>query len=292
MTTALVFALLAPLVWGVMNVLDKYVVSKKVRHPIGFAIVAMLMNLLFGALLALFLDWSAVSLRDVLFPAAAGVLLGLEFFFYYFLLRKDDVSHLIGFVYVYPLLIVLLSFFFLNEVLNLAGYLGVFLILSGAVMLSLRVQKLKLRVGAWMIGMMVVIVASYEFLIKVATTELPVLNGVAIDAIAIGLTSVPLLFYSKTFRAFLAEVRNAKWAVATELLTFSAVACTYFAMEGLPATFVASVGAAQPLAVVALENIVARHVGRFEHDHKLLPKLGAIVSIVAGVALLYLSGIA
>ena len=110
----LIFAIISPFIWGFMNVLDKFVVSHRVKSPLSFTIVAGIVNLAIGIILALFLNWTNIAVNDLFFPAIAGLIFGSQFFLYYYLLGKEDVSNLIGFVYVYPIIVAILSFLFLN----------------------------------------------------------------------------------------------------------------------------------------------------------------------------------
>jgi hypothetical protein len=80
-----------------------------------------------------------------------------------------------------------------------------------------------------------------------------------------------------------------KWAFFSEALTFLAVFSIYFAMKGLKATFVSSISAIQPLAVIIFERIVHEKYGRITKDMELLPKLAAILLIVMGIGVLYIS---
>ena len=56
MVNPLLFAFLTPLFFALDNVLGKYVISRHVRQPIGFAVVAALPTIAFALLLAVFLD--------------------------------------------------------------------------------------------------------------------------------------------------------------------------------------------------------------------------------------------
>ena len=85
MNLALLFAFLSPLIWASVNVFDKYLVSHKVKYPLGYAMLAGFFYLLFGGILALFLDWDAITIEALLWPLLAGGLLGLQLYFYYIL---------------------------------------------------------------------------------------------------------------------------------------------------------------------------------------------------------------
>lgn len=287
MNYPLFFAILSPVIWGTMNILDKYVIANKVKRALGYAVVAGIVNLFLGIVLALFIDWSGMTAKDLLFPAIAGILLGLQLCFYFLILQKEDVSNLVGLIYTYPILIALLSYLFLNELLSLTAYIGIAITLAGTVILSVRIRKVGLLVGSW-IAIMVLLVAFYEFFIKIATINIPEMNGIAVNIIFTGLTVMPLLLDRKTRNGFLSELKNIKWALLNESLTFSAVFVTYFAMAGLSATIVATIGTLQPIIVVFLERIVNFFTGNMTKE-KLLPKLLPISMIVIGVILLYVS---
>ena len=289
MVTALVFALLTPWVWGFSNILDKYVIVHKVKNPLSFAVVAAVVNIVIGLVLAVFLDWSGVSFMDYLYPVIAGFLLGLQFYFYFLILQKEDVSHILGLVYVYPPLLAILSYIFLKEVIKPLGYVGAGVLLVGIFMLSLRIRKIKLNIGVWMIVSMVLLITGYEFFVKVATINIPTLNGIAISTVALGLTVLPALVSSKTRKGLFREMKNGLWAVLNECFTFMALFSVYFAMNGLPATVVASIGAIQPLTVLLIERGADNLFGKITKDHLLLPKLVPITLIVLGVILVYVS---
>src|SRR3989344_4198742 len=140
MLGAAVLAILSPLFWALMNTIDKYAISKKVKHPLGFVAVVGTVQLILGAMLAIFLDWNSISLNSIIFPIVAGILIGAQAYFYYFILQKEDVSYLVGLAYCYPVLVIAFSFMFLNEVLGPIAYLGAALIISCSLMISVRLR--------------------------------------------------------------------------------------------------------------------------------------------------------
>jgi len=284
----LIFAILSPFFWGLMNVLDKFVIMHKVKNPISFAFIAGMVHLAIGILLALFLGWHGFTIRELWPAALAGILLGSQFYFYYLMLAKEDVSNIIGFVYFYPIIISILSFLFLHEVLSVYSYIGMALIIAGVISLSIRTKKIKLKLGIWMIVSLIFVVALYEFFIKVSTINLPELNGIAVNSIFIGLALLPVLLHKKTRGCLAFELKNIKWAALNESFTFLGIATTYFAMKGLPATVVSSLAATQPLIVLFIEKAFHKAGLHICSDQKLAPKLISISLIVAGILLLYL----
>ena len=139
-----------------------------------------------------------------------------------------------------------------------------------------------------MIITLVIVVAVYEFLIKVATVNLPPINGMAINSIAVGISLIPVIFFNPLRKGIRYEVKNIPWVLGIESLTFFAIFTTYIAMAGLPATIVSSVAASQPLFVVLVEKGLGKIGIKISKDTALLPKLIPILLIVLGIVLLYL----
>lgn len=283
----LIFAIISPFIWGLVNILDKFVISHKVKNPLSFAVVAGIVALMIGVILSLFLDWKGIVLTSLIFPAAAGIIFGFQYFLYYYILNKEDVSDIIGFEYSYPILVAILSFLFLNEILSLISYLGISLILFGAIMLSLKKKKIKFKISLWILIIFVAIIALYEFFVKISTTNLPEWNGIAISNICLGFTILLGLFNKKIRGKFLTELKNIKWAMLNESLTFLGIVTLFFAMAGLPATIVSSIAATQPFAVLILEFLANKIGMNISVDTNFRKKIIPIFMIVAGVVLIY-----
>jgi drug/metabolite transporter (DMT)-like permease len=289
---SLIFAILSPVFFALMNIVDKYIVSHRSKNPLGFSVIATFVYSFIGLVLALFLNWEGYSFMDFIIPMIVGVLMGTTYFLYYWIIKKEDVSNLTGMIYIYPIFVGILSFFFLNEILPLISYIGMILIILGVVMLSVRMKQLKIGISLWSIGLLVLIVAVDEFLIKVFTNTMPESNGIAVNAIFICVPSIIGLIFSKRLRkeSFL-EMKNTKWAFLSESLTFLGLSTLYFAMVGLSATIVCSISAIQPLILLGFERIAQKIFGKMTKDKLILPKLIAIVLIVVGVIILYLNEI-
>jgi len=196
---------------------------------------------------------------------------------------------MIGFIYVYPILVALLSFIFLKETLPQYGYVGVAFIIIGVLLLSIRIKQVHLDTCIWFIIAIVLLTAVDEFFVKITTTHLSASQGFAANGIALGIALSAGLIFPSVRKKFCKEIHNLKFAGLSEIFTASALLTLYLAMAELPATIVSSIAAIQPMAVLFFERITNRFVGKITKDNLLLPKTGAMILIVVGVALLYLS---
>lgn len=284
----LICAICSPFFEALMNITDKYVISRRVRKPMSYAVVEGAVNLALGLLLALCLDWSVVSSYKVLlYPSIAGVIYGLQYYLYYHLLAREDVSTVVGLIYLYPVIVALLSFFILGEKFSLITYGGIALILVGGLMLSLKGRSFKGGAGLGYMAAIIILVALFEFIMKLATTELPVLHGLAVMLICIGLTLELALFHGETRRGVPVELKNLNWVVLGNSLALGGMSTLYFAMAGLPATIVATICATQPLAVLFLEKLFHSLGITMCRDERLLAKLVPVTIMVCGIIMLY-----
>jgi len=259
----------------------------KVRNILCFAILAGIANCCFGLIIASFIDWSGITISHLLFPIFAGIFLGLELWLFYFVLEKEDASYLCGLIYRYPLIFALLSFLFLGEVIPFNGYVGMGLVVCGAVLTSTRLRKISFNAKIWMVLGLIIVIASYEFFAKVATFSISELHAIAVTNIVLGLVVSLAIFHGKTRRAFVSELPNITWAFFNESLTLGAVFCIYYGMMHLPATIFSSIGATLPLIVIFIERIFQKFFGGMTRDQSLLPKIIPNTLIVIGVILLY-----
>jgi uncharacterized membrane protein len=275
-----------------MNIVDKYIVSNKTRDALGFTSVAAITASVIGLIFSVFLNWKGYQFSDFFIPIIVGLFMGFNYFLYYLIIQKEDVSNLTGITYLYPIIVAILSFLFLNEILPLISYMGIALILIGTMIITLRMKYLKFSVSIWMLIVTIITVAINEFLIKIYTNNLPELNGIAVNTVFICVPALLGIIVSKKLRkSFISEIHNIRWAFFSEFLTFAGIFTLYFAMRDLSATIVSSIAAIQPLILLGFERVADKKYGNITKDKLILPKLIGIILIVVGVILLYLNEI-
>lgn len=289
MNSYFIIALLSPALWALVNAFDKYLISHKVRNPIGFSVVAGLLSIIIGVIIAVFLDWGGIEFKAMLYPMIAGGLLGIQLYFYYYVAKKADISYILGIYFIYPLFVTLLSFLFLNEVISFIGYLGMAFTVLGVVLMSVKINKTAFKLGLWMIGLMAITGAFSEFFVKIAVGGLSPLYGVALSNIALGVVLLPALFFRNIRRQFLVEVKNWRFSLISEIITLFSIFTLYLAMDGLPATIVTSLAATQPVFLVLFERIGHGMFGKMVKDEAVGFKLGTVILVVIGVVLLAIS---
>jgi drug/metabolite transporter (DMT)-like permease len=287
MNYGLLFAILSPLAYAVMNITDKFILSKRIKSVLSYMPVAGMISILFAVILAAFLDWSIFIPRQALLPIIIGIMSFIQFFLYATVLEKEDATSTVGLIYVYPLFVTVLSFVFLKEILSGWGYVGVALTITGAILLSGRLNKKDIKKNIMSIALLAVLTAVSEFMIKVTTNQMPELNAVSISLFTSGIMTFTLLFNNNIRKGFIYEARkNTGFVFLSEIFTFVGILTLFLAMARQPATIVATIATIQPLFVLGFEYFVNRFTN-ITQDTNWKAKLIPIILIVVGIILLY-----
>lgn len=145
-------SILAAFIWSVVNIFDKYIISKLVDRPIVPVIVMGVIGLIASAAIFVTLGFQPLSAVNILLAIAAGIFYMLMTFFYFHAVKVDEVSKVIPLFYLTPLFILAIAAFSLGEIFTLTKYLGVILLVAGAMLVS--ANKLSFSFGKafwWMV---------------------------------------------------------------------------------------------------------------------------------------------
>ena len=140
----ILIALIPPLLWSLLNHVDKYLISKYAGHTgIGglaifssaFAVVALpivyiIDNTIFS-----------ISVPDAFFLSVTGILTAFGILFYLYALDRDDASHVVPFWFLIPIFSYVLGVIVLGEYIVFDKILGSLITLIGALILSLEFDQ-------------------------------------------------------------------------------------------------------------------------------------------------------
>jgi len=167
----IILTLTAAILWAIMNIIDKHVITDELKDPIVTTMISTLMAgaifLLFGLLTGL----QQISLLTKVLALVGGLLNGAALYFYYRALSRGEVSRVSPIISVRVIIVMIAAFFIFGEVLTLNNYLGAALILIGVSLVSIKFSKKKISVGIALLLMLIATAgfASRDILFKVAT---------------------------------------------------------------------------------------------------------------------------
>ena len=134
----LVYALLSPLIFTIVNFVDKLILEKHVRNPASMSPYIAVMAFLSGCVLFVVTGMPALPFRDVAIVMFTGILTAIGALFYYRALATEETSKVIVLIQIQPVMVLILSFLLLHETISILQFVGFVLILGAAVTLSAR----------------------------------------------------------------------------------------------------------------------------------------------------------
>ncbi len=139
------FSIAAALIWAVTNIIDKYVLVKWVKNPIVPAIILGIVGVLTTIIIYLLQGFQPLSSLNIALALFSGIPLMLITVFYFKAAKIEEISRVVPLFYLAPLFILILGAIFLGEVFKPLQYLGIFLLIIGAITISTKNFK-KIRI--------------------------------------------------------------------------------------------------------------------------------------------------
>jgi len=134
----LVYALLAPLIFTVVNFIDKLILEKHVRNPASMPPYISIMAFFSGCLLFVVTGFPVLPFRDAAIVIFTGILTAVGAVLYYQALSMEETSKVIVLIQIQPVMVLILSFLLLHETISAIQFVGFVLILGAAVTLSAK----------------------------------------------------------------------------------------------------------------------------------------------------------
>jgi len=297
-------AIIAPILFGLVNHLDKYLLDKYFRFK-GVGALA-LYSSLFGLVilpLAFFIspDGIGVDLLTGIILIIVGILTGIAIILYLYALNKEETSLVVPFYQTVPLFGFIFGFALLGEKLSLSQAWAGLIILFGATILSLEfVEERRLR-PRWNILILMLfssmLYGFHEVLFKFATVETSFWKSIFWSNLGLFMVGIALFSLLPDFRNdFLSTLKENKHSIvlvnlAGEAITMIGNIAILYAVLLAPVALVQTVNGYQPVSVfiigifltiffpkIATEKLGTRHL-----FHKII----SLVIIGIGTILLY-----
>lgn len=285
-----VLAILAAGLWAISNVIDKWAI-RYLKSPVFCFVLA---GLLSGPAAVLVLPFAQIQIPLILLAVCllCGVLYVLAIGAYFLSIVQEEVSRVIPLLLFVPVFVLLLATLFLGEIFTLPRYLGIGLLVVGAVLICLkrkatvRITRLMAFTSAVFAINTIAIAWLFHYL------DFPtVFFWLRLGSFVLGLCLLASLYF-KFKRTLFAFPRPSAWLAVSQGISYSASGLFVAALGLGFASLVTALTQVQPLIVLALALALSelrQGVIKEELDRKvILFKVLAVVTMVTGAVLVIL----
>lgn len=300
-------ALIGPILWSIVNHLDKYLLEKYFKE--GGVGALMIFSSITGVFVLPFVYlihseiWN-ISLTHKMLMVLVGIAGALALLCYFYALEQDEASVVVVFYQLIPVFGYILSYFLLGEVLNKTQLIAMFLILAGAIIISFEIDeenKFKLRKKTALLMLVSVFLFSLDsVLFKFVAIQENFWISTFWEYVGLGLVGIFLFVFLRSYRnEFLKMIKINKTKILSinitnEVLTIVGNITFAYAYMLAPVALVLLVNAYQPIFVFVIGILITLFLPKrliaekIELKH-IFQKVAALVIMGAGTYLLFLA---
>jgi len=163
-----ILAVVVSFIYAIVAIVDKIAISREIRDPIFATFIFSFATFVSFGSVYFFKD-VFLSPELVLILLGTGLVSSLGVYFYYSVLEKEEVSSYIPMLSTSPIFVLILAFILLGEKLGAFQYLGILVIVVGALVLSLNEHKIRFNKMFWIIFGSVFLFSLVDVAIKFVT---------------------------------------------------------------------------------------------------------------------------
>ena len=282
-------ALGAALLWTAVNIIDKHVLSHELHDPILATVCSSTALFCLFTIVSLFHGSIALPATTRGIAVFAGICYSIAILLYYEAISKEEVSRAMPVFGLIPIFVAILAFFLLGETFTTLTYLGIGLIVIGAILVSLRKLDFHFKTAFFM-----AVVSSLFFAFRNVSTKVATLHN-SIWAILFwigiggGFVTILLLVAHHPHIRKRAKL-GIKYLIIVGILMAVAFFAFTFAITTGPVSLVSALIQTQPVFVFFAATLLSRYWPGFIYEKIskdiLLQKSLAIIMIVIGALLI------
>ncbi len=249
----IVYALLYPALLAIINVLDKFLLDKRIRDYRSLLLVIGFVALPGGVLITLFAPWEKVTSMQIGLGMLSGVLIAISYGVYFHVLSFEEVSRVISIWYTTPVIVALFAAVILKEYLPWWKYVAIVIATGGAVLIGMeRFSRIPvMRRGFWVIISMCVLSGIVSIIAKYLLFDLSIWNVIGLEMLGVSL--LVLFIFSKRSRTHVRQtLKSLHLIVISEYVTYAAWLLWAAAVALTNVSLVSAMGSVQPLYVLIL----------------------------------------
>lgn len=289
MESWILFALLAPAIISIVNIIDKFIVSKRIKNVNSYYIIVGIWYVIISTIIILYGGFQNLLFNNYLF-LLTGMILSFCFIMYFKILQIEEVSRSISLTQTFPLLIALFAFLFLGERFNLVKYIGIFSTVIGALIISFDFNTGSLRKAVKYIIIYVFFLALLNILYKYSMSDFTFWQIYSLTIFIAGILITLFGIIHNGLKEALKNKNVIKFTILSELLTITGSLFYLKAVSIGTVTLASALTTIQPLYVLIYATILSiffpKIINEFISKKDLFVKLAGALFVTIGCVLL------
>jgi transporter family protein len=192
----IIFSLLAALCWGIVDIADKYVLTKWFKQSITPTIIMGVIGLIASLVVYLINGFSPLSYFNIFLAIIAGIFWFLAVGVFYFkALQIGEASRVVPLFFLSNLFITLFAAVFLGEIFTTSKYLGIFLLFFSSILLTVKKFKISLDKAFWLMLLASIVISIERVLLKYILNFGDYWTVFSWERIGVLIATIPVLYF-------------------------------------------------------------------------------------------------
>ena len=290
------YAFSSVIIFGFTTIIDKLMLAKRLSS-FSYFVTFVPPAFVFSISVLLFFPTNLFSIPSLI-AFAAGLISGGGYFLYAISIRKEEASRISALTSLSPAFVAVLAVFLVNEIFSAKSYIGIFLMILGAALISYKRNNVK---KIFPISLIFILIAT-----NFAYSLDQVFSKISLDGMSLWpflmmfmfgrfVAVIPGFAITSARRKCFSEIkklkRNFAFALAVGSISWTVAIIFFFYAASLgPITLVSTISIISPLFTLVFATLLSKHFPKIlkeEIDRKTLAlKLFAVLLIFLGTYLI------
>ena len=290
------YALSSAVIFGFSTIIDKLMLAKRLSS-FSYFVTFVPPAFVFSICVLFFFPANAFSIPS-LFAVAAGLVSCAGYFLYAIAMRKEEASRISALTSLAPAFLAVLAVFLLDEIFSGKSYIGIFLMIFGAALISYKRNNVKKIIPISLILILIATNFAYSLdqtFSKISLNAMSFWPFLMIFMFGRFAAVIPGSSINSARRTFFSEIkklkRNFAFALALGAISWTVAIVFFFYAASLgPITLVSTISIISPLFTLVFATLLSKYFPEIleeEIDRKTLSlKLFAVLLIFVGTYLI------
>jgi drug/metabolite transporter (DMT)-like permease len=292
----LIFALMAPIFWGITNVIDKFLMTKFLNKAYFLPMWIGIFGLPTSAFVFLFFKPIFIYPYSII-AIFLGFVYSLSYLVYAKILINEEVSRAISLTFLYPILVTIMAGIFLKEVFGFQRYVGIFLLVISGLLVSYKKEGKKISIikSLKLIILLIIIWSCIQVTEKFVVDKIGNWSIYFWINVGLFLSILPIILIKTITKNFVNSFKKiGKRGLSTLVVAQCVSVCSsvsyYIAISLGPVSMVSAIGSLQPFFVLIYSVLLTIFVPKFLKEnlnkYNIFMKSIAIIFVLVGTWLL------
>jgi drug/metabolite transporter (DMT)-like permease len=294
-------AILSAATFGIVNILDSHLLSKRMRGLRAFLLPVGTVHLIFCLLIfCLFPLPKGTAVLPILAALAAGAIRTAGGIIMLYNLKREEVTRVLPIIYTSPIFVAIIAIPLLGESLSYLQWLAIIIVVAGSIIISME-RGASGSTGSLSRPFLLLFVSSLLFAVsdishKYALTYIPFWNVYSLSFFSISSIFLIVSIRPSTIRE-LRDMKQRNSAISllafNEILALLAAVLSFWAMARGPVSLISTINGTRPIFVMIYSLILHFVLPGFligpASSRVIASRLIATAMIVGGISIIYLT---